>query len=471
MACTLASAFFIATASYFLAPHGAVFFGVFFVAMVALSQRMDPLVLGIFALFMVPAQDTPFFALPGINYLIPMSVPFILAVLLFGPTYFRQGRQALKGAGIIDVLALTAIVGFILLDFRASTFTNSLRGGIYSFLTIGLAYLAFSRAVQSRAALEKIVRTFVIALLVTACIGIVCQALYWNFYSYKMLDVFGVPISGKSRGTLLRVTSTYGYGYINYGLVLMSATLLSVVTVAKMRSTLFKAGFIALMVFGVLMTASRGPFVAGAAGAFVIILALKNPFGRFFQAGMAAVVILIAASFTEQGQALYSYLPFVGDSDTEDYRVQLAEISWPIILDNALTGDPFYLDREEMQVLIQGEGIIDIVNSYTGKALAYGLPLATMFGLAHILAGLFAVRTARRVDPNDGTWRLLGGGLAGALACYVVGIATTSLRFQTEEFGFILVALDVAYVRISWAYGLAKSKRSQLEDAIPAYGT
>ncbi|MEM1381344.1 MAG: O-antigen ligase family protein [Pseudomonadota bacterium] len=466
----LATLFIFASAAFFISPNALVFFAFLTVIILASAQRIDPMVLALFLMVTLPAPGLPFLPLPGVNYLINLTVPLLLGILLLTPAFFRRGGGHLKGAGTVDALVLAIVVGIFFLDFRNTTFTNDLRTGVQNLLTLGVAYFAFSRVIRTREALEQVVRGFVIAMLIAGCVGIICQVIYWNMYSYKVAKLFDAGIEAKSRGTLLRVTSTFGYAYINYGLVLMCATLAAVPWALRLKSRLFQAGFIVLMIFAVFMTASRGPFLAGIVGAFILILALRNSFSRLFIAGMVVVAVGIAASFTETGQGIIAYLPFIGEQDTEDYRVRLTQVSWPVVMDKPLTGDPFFRERPEMQTLIQGEGIIDVVNSYLSKALSYGLPIAGLFAAAHILAGFLAFRTARRVDPDDGWWRLLGASLAGAMACYASGIATTSLRYQTEEIGFILIGLCVAYTRISWAYGYAKSKRAQRADAVPVYG-
>ncbi|MEM9839994.1 MAG: O-antigen ligase family protein, partial [Pseudomonadota bacterium] len=466
----LGTVFALASILFFLSPNAAIFFGGLTLLILVMAQRTEPMVLGLFLFATLPAASIPFFSLPGINYLLNMSVPFVVGVLLFAPAYIRRGGKPLKRMGGLDALALIALFGFILLDFRNSTFTNDLRSGLTQLFTFVVPFLAFSRVVRTREQFEKVVQALVIAMTISACIAFICQIIYWNIYTSQVINLFDARVLTKGRGSLLRVVSTYGTSYINYGTVLMAATLLAVPWASKLRGLPLKVGYIGMMTMGVFMTASRGPFVAGVAGAIILILALRNTMNRLFLGGAVLFFLGIVAGFTEQGQAIYSYLPFIGDSSAGTYRLRLAESGWPLVFDNPLFGDAFFRQRPELVPLTQGEGIIDVVNFYLNRALNYGIPLTITFTLAHVLAGFAAVRTARRVDPDDGWWRLMGGAVAGALACYTVAIATTSLLPQTIQMGFILVALNIAYVRISWAYGFAKPKGAAAYSPEPAYG-
>src|SRR5258707_3117917 len=117
--------------------------------------------------------------------------------------------------------------------------------------------------------------------------------------------------------------------------------------------------------------------------------------------------------YTPAGVVLVDYLPFVGTVEAQNvaYRERLFEISLDVVLDHPFFGDWDFLQLPVMQQLRQGQGIIDIVNTYLGVALAsglLGLALFCGFFLA-VLAGLFAAM--RRAGDRDGEAYALGQAL------------------------------------------------------------
>jgi hypothetical protein len=97
---------------------------------------------------------------------------------------------------------------------------------------------------------------------------------------------------------------------------------------------------------------------------------------------------------------------------------------------------------EEMR---QGQGIIDIVNSYIGVALPYGLIGLLLFVLPSVYALAASWLTSRRLAKVD-----LGGEAAGrALAMSMVGIlmviGTVSHYFHIPIVHWMVVGLCITY--------------------------
>ena len=106
--------------------------------------------------------------------------------------------------------------------------------------------------------------------------------------------------------------------------------------------------------------------------------------------GAACVFLLL---LTPIGDRIINLLPYVGSEEntvTADYRTKLLENSWIVIQRNPVFGSVDYLETPEMQEMIQGQGIIDVVNTYIQVALNTGLVGLGLFVLffAAVLAGL-----------------------------------------------------------------------------------
>src|SRR5262249_14572757 len=128
-----------------------------------------------------------------------------------------------------------------------------------------------------------------------------------------------------------------------------------------------------------------------------------------FGVPVAAVVLV-----TPLGDRILANLPFVGTVATGavTYRQELAGRSWELVQQNLLFGDAFAL--LQLEDLRQGEGIIDLVNTYASIALFYGLVGLTLFLAPLALALLRARRAAAR--SGDAEFKQLGAAL---IACAI----------------------------------------------------
>jgi O-antigen ligase len=150
------------------------------------------------------------------------------------------------------------------------------------------------------------------------------------------------------------------------------------------------------------------------------------------------------------GQALVDYLPFVGTVEAHNvlYRERLLEISLGVVLDHPFFGAWDFLQLPVMQQLRQGQGIIDIVNTYLGVALASGLVgLALFCGFfLVVLVQLFAAM--RRAGARDGEPYALGQALSCALLGILVMIFTTSSIGLIALIYWAIAGMGVAYARM-----------------------
>src|SRR5947209_7924373 len=93
---------------------------------------------------------------------------------------------------------------------------------------------------------------------------------------------------------------------------------------------------------------------------------------------------------------------------------------------NPILGSPYYLSSPGMEQMRQGEGIIDMVNSYLGVALPTGIVGLFLF------LGVFGSSLIRLVgqcfnrDGEDHAGRTVARALLGTLVGVLVTIATAS---------------------------------------------
>jgi O-antigen ligase len=252
----------------------------------------------------------------------------------------------------------------------------------------------------------------------------------WHFYTAlpKALgDIWGGQTAYKFRGGFLRA---YGpYGAIPFGLLLTLAFASALYLLPdKSKRDFILIGL--LLVTGLLFTFSRGPWVS-----FIVMMLaygiLAKKIGKYIPA-LIIVSILSAPLlvFTNMGRQIVDMLPIVGSEGEQTnitYRQRLLNIGLEVANESPMFGDNKFLENPKMQALIQGEGIIDIVNTYLQYLLEYGYIglLAFLMIFVSTLLGLWRVRSKSIGEKNTANVALLNI-ILGMWAASLTLIATTS---------------------------------------------
>jgi O-antigen ligase len=152
--------------------------------------------------------------------------------------------------------------------------------------------------------------------------------------------------------------------------------------------------------------------------------------------------------------------------DSVAYRQRLVQVAIQIVLQNPFFGAYNYIYSSALQELKQGEGIIDIVNSYVAIALAsglVGLSLFTGFFIA-VLTGIF--RSMRRLTDRTGELYELGRVLFSVLVCIMIIIATVSSIEVIPVIYWSVAGLGAAYVRM--LAPVLAGRNADVTGAVPA---
>jgi O-antigen ligase len=130
---------------------------------------------------------------------------------------------------------------------------------------------------------------------------------------------------------------------------------------------------------GLYASLSRGPFVGFVAMALVMIFVSRDPLKNLMTVGVVSVLLAAALLASPFRDKFIGLIPFYGEVDDFNvtYRQQLLTLGYDILLQNPFLGaSDFFYSLEDLR---QGEGIIDIVNSYLLVALSSGLIGLTLF--------------------------------------------------------------------------------------------
>jgi O-antigen ligase len=128
------------------------------------------------------------------------------------------------------------------------------------------------------------------------------------------------------------------------------------------------------------------------------------------------------------------------------YRQRLAERGWQIVMQHPFFGDQFPFP--EMADLRQGEGIIDMVNTYLGVALNYGL-IGLFCFLSFILLAIIKVYARTRVlAHSDPDLALFGVSLIACIVGTLEMIYSASFGLGAQKMFYVLAGLAAAYSRL-----------------------
>ncbi|CDN55728.1 O-Antigen ligase [Neorhizobium galegae bv. officinalis bv. officinalis str. HAMBI 1141] len=384
----------------------------------------QPVLLYVILMFVAPCVPIGV-GIPGVfNRIIDLDPPRLLAVVILLPIAIRLWREhdnrELRGP---DVLVIAFFVYISLLALRLGDLNSILRVVPGYFLDILLPYFVFSRSLRSALEINQVLLAFVVAALPLAAIGFFEIWRNWRIYYVVVLqwDVVLITVYLFRDGFLRAATTSVES--IAFGFLCMTAggCLLALRTPKSLG--LWRYAALGVLMIGLLSSVSRGPWLGFALCAMVLLLtnlrvSLKLLVGMI--PGIATL-IFVHPPFIDRFTNL---LPFVGSADkgSETYRSRLFENSIIVIERYPLFGSDTFVREPEMQTMIQGQGIVDVVNTYLQISLHYGLIGLLLFAM---FFGVLAVKLAALFWTSKSDIVSYEGVLA-LLAAMLFTIATTS---------------------------------------------
>jgi O-Antigen ligase len=433
-------------------------FGLFVTMICLYARSARAATIGMFfvLLFGAPLVDVPIGGIGGINSLLPINNGRLLTIFLLLPILFAKSRTGDQKSRAF-VAADWLVVGYALLmmglEFRRSELTNVMRAGVLYTLDILIPYFAFSRAVSNISDFRKVLFGFVIAVLPLSLIALIETAKGWHLYAVVSED-WGAAFQYTRRDGLLRAAGPAPNGGAIVLGYLMMVAIGCELAVWQGSNAWRRYARIALIFFlvGLIASLSRGPWV----GAMILVTAFvamgPHAVVRLGRLAVGSVLVLVPLLLMPAGQKLINMLPFIGSAEVETvaYRQRLFENAFIVIERNLWIGSADYLSTPEMQAMVQGEGIIDTVNTYVVVALNSGMVGLSLFlgFFAAILIGLW------RVAKYDAYQKLGLGNCARALAATLLGILVTIGTVSSVDFipyvYWSFAGLCVAFVRIAF---------------------
>lgn len=416
-------------------------------------RETNPAALFFFILFTLPNASIEIPGMGVVNYFFALTHARVLALLIFLPALFfliRQGNNTPFGRTGPDKAFIAYFLLSAALFFREDNITNNLRQIFYLFIDIFLPYFVISRSLKNMQSFRDALLSVVLAIMVLAPLAIFESFKGWLLYS-SLLDSLRLQWMTHylARDGMLRAIVTAGQP-IALGYLMVAGIGCYMFVQRAIRQKFIRRFGMALLVAGLIAPVSRGPWVGAVALLVVLIITGRNPALRLTGLALVAILILPLISMLPGSDRVINLLPIIGSTDkgSVDYRKDLMTNSVIVIQRNLWFGSDDYNDTPEMKAMIQGEGIIDIVNSYLRIALDKGI-----VGLG-LFVGFFALtlqgilRTMRSIRDKDSEEYLLGRVLLATQLALLVTIYTVSSISFIPIMYWSVAALGVAYVQM-----------------------
>lgn len=365
-----------------------------------------------------------------INRLFDLDNFRFLAILLLLPVAIRQFADRVKGNRnpfrVSDTFVLSYGVLTLVLLMPYESVTNSMRRAFLYGLDVLLVYYVFSRqSVDRRRAVESLA-SMCLGISVMAAIGAFEFARHWLLYT-------GINEAwGNSNGFvfLMREDNLRAQASAGHSIVLgyLSAMALGFWLFLQLQvpSLTVRLAVIGMFWVGLISAISRAPWLVAVAS--YLLFYLMAPVKGSKVLGRLGLVSLLGAAVlvSPYGASIVDRLPFIGTVDvgSVDYRTRLAEVSWKLIQENPFFGNPFVL--AQLEELRQGQGIIDLMNTYATIAMYYGgVGLALFLGVfVPPLVG--CVREVFRSRQSDPAASAYGASIAACMLGTLFMMATGS---------------------------------------------
>ena len=448
------------TAAAFISPSFWLFV-LIAVPVMAIAGRKEsnPTALYLMLLQVIPEVDVPV-PMIGMPYLFIVNHYLLLSFCVMTPAAIQIMRSTVRspgrGFGTVDFCLLSYGLLAAVLYVHTETpdggiypgsLTESLRRGFVFFFGTYIPYYSISRGNANRKMLIEAIATFCLSCALMAAIAVFESARHWLLYDMPYRWGYGASFSTYlARGSSLRAMASSGHS-LALGHLLVIAFGLWLYLESRVDAKRLRLGVIALFWAGLLAAYARGAWITAVLVYFLYAALRPNPLSRVIKATGIAMLVAICVYLSPLGERIVSVLPFLGgnvDNFNVMYRQHLWERSWQIIQESPIWGDPSAMLK--MQDLRQGQGIIDLVNSYVEVLLGSGFMGLSVF-LAFILIPLFktwsASRKYMRVDLDFG---LLGASLVSCLVGTLLLIENGSFVGVSERMFYIIASLTMAYV-------------------------
>ena len=344
---------------------------------------------------LLPSLPAATIAIPGfglINYVFNIGHHHILSLVLLLPLAIRKSK-GINATKFVAYVLLTYFLIKVAIILRDQNITVLLRRATVMTITILIPFFAIRKSVKTLDDFKKILLAIAFGVMIQAVIGAAESFKGWRLYNAATSTLgldwgYGSYIA---RLNILRASAALGHPIVLGYVCVIGIGAMLLMKTTRISMNRFYWLFLGIMSVGLVATLSRGPWVGAVLLVIAFIFTGQKAANKLMKLGFAGFLALIIMSQFSIGRGLIDIIPFVNSDEenhavsTISYRQQLMEQSWIVIKRNPILGSDNYLSTPEMRSMMQGEGIIDIVNSYVGVALESGLVGLGLFLLFFII--------------------------------------------------------------------------------------
>jgi len=412
----------------------------------------------------------------GINYLLELDDRRVTSILLlsWAAVEIVAAKPVQRTIRFLPVdLLVLAYQGLrFVLQMPHSNFTTLARIAVESTLDILLPYFVVTRGIRSMSDLRLVGGHLMIGIAFVASVAVTEAVLQHNLYSglQGIYDVQWQHTYALMRGSLIRVQATTSQPILLAFMLSFGIGLGYWLKDDWRRRPAVFALFAAILL-GEVATFSRGPWLATVV-IVITLAAMRRMSAAAFRVALVALLLCgVGLKLADADQQVVGALGAIFGSDRADiasieYRRELLDTSLALIKQSPWLGVPNY--GAQMQSLVQGEGIIDIVNSYVAIMLDAGVVGLVLYLLpfAVVLNRLIAAiqRPARGAAEVGNRFAMAFAALI--LSC-LFAILTTSTFGMVSTLLTMLLALPTAWLGLSIEERNAAGARADLELDIP----
>jgi hypothetical protein len=418
-------------------------------------RESNPAALYFFILFVLPMA---YIKIPGfgvLNFIFELSHARVLSLLILLPAFLALRKQndyvSFGRGGSADKVLAAYLILVSALYLREFTLTNNLRQIFYLFIDVFLPYIVISRSLKTMQNFRDALLSLVLAIMVLAPLAVFEYLKFWLVYRSlpDSLGMYGEMGGYMARDGMLRTVVSAGHSIALGYLMVVGLGLFLYMQSAIKQKFIRWLGMI-LLAIGLITPLSRGPWVGAVVLLIVFIATGRNPVPRLMSLALAAMLALFLVSTLPGGEKVLNLLPFIGTTDqfNVDYRDRLLTNSIIVIERNFWFGSTDFRETPEMIAMIQGEGIVDLVNTYLGIGLDKGMIGLSLFVAFFAQAALGILRGMRSIPNRNSEEHLLGRALLATLMAILVIIFTVSSVTIIPIVYWSIAGVCVAYPRM-----------------------
>jgi hypothetical protein len=419
------------------------------------KRESNPPALFFFILFVLPLGTIQVPGMGVFNFLFDLSNSRIVELFILLPVFFRLIRQngfRLLSNSWPDLAITTYLLLSAILYLRGGSLTETLRHAFYLFIDVYLPYFVISRFLTNMQLFRDALLSLVLAIMILAPLAVFEAFKHWHLYS-ALTDVLqlsgGKTLDYLERDYILRATVTADQPIVLGYLMAVGIGFYLFLQRFIKKKLILTVGMLILFT-GLFSSLSRGPWIGAASLVLIFIATGRFAVRRLISLALVTVIVFPLISIMPGGDRVINLLPFIGKTETQniDYRKDLLTNSMIVIQRNPWFGSVDYLSTPELQEMRQGQGIIDIVNSYIWVALNYGLIGLGLF-ISFFAAVLLGINRGMRFSPSrDSEEYLLGRTLLATLLAILIIIFTVSSISFIPIIYWSVAGLGVAYAQM-----------------------